>query len=111
MHQVMTEMGEPYSRMEVASFMSCSKGTMGECGLRGGYVEVVNMLPEVKAQYMKAITAMLCPSVLGQVALDVAVKPPQPHEPSYELFMKEREIILGSLKVREKFYLKIVIYF
>ena len=32
--QVMTEMGSPYSGMEVASFMSCSKGYMGECGMR-----------------------------------------------------------------------------
>lgn len=40
---------------------------MGECGLRGGYAEVINLCPEVKAQYLKAISAMLCPTVLGQV--------------------------------------------
>ena len=28
-------MGFPYSEMEIASFMSCSKGYMGECGMRG----------------------------------------------------------------------------
>ena len=38
--QVMNEMGAPYSGMEVASFMTCSKGYMGECGIRGGYAEV-----------------------------------------------------------------------
>ena len=32
--QVMAEMGAPISGMEVASFMSCSKGYMGECGMR-----------------------------------------------------------------------------
>ena len=32
--QVMAEMGDPFSGMEVASFMSCSKGYMGECGMR-----------------------------------------------------------------------------
>ena len=31
---MMAEMGEPFSGMEVASFMSCSKGYMGECGMR-----------------------------------------------------------------------------
>ena len=36
----MMEMGAPYSQMEVASFMTCSKGYMGECGIRGGYAEV-----------------------------------------------------------------------
>lgn len=60
-------MGSPYKEMELASFMSCSKGYMGECGLRGGYAEVINLCPEVKAQYLKAISAMLCPTVLGQV--------------------------------------------
>ena len=39
--QVMSEMGAPYCDMEMASFMSCSKGYMGECGMRGGYVDTV----------------------------------------------------------------------
>ena len=33
-------MGAPYDQMELASFMSASKGFMGECGYRGGYAEV-----------------------------------------------------------------------
>ena len=37
--QVIMEMGSPYSEMEIASFMSCSKGYMGECGMRGILVE------------------------------------------------------------------------
>lgn len=40
---------------------------MGECGLRGGYTEVINLDPEVKAMLLKSVSAMLCPSVLGQV--------------------------------------------
>jgi alanine transaminase len=35
---------------------------MGECGLRGGYAEIVNMDPEVKALYLKSISAKLCPT-------------------------------------------------
>ncbi|KAL1516543.1 hypothetical protein ABEB36_000449 [Hypothenemus hampei] len=100
--KVMTEMGEPYSSMELASFMSCSKGYMGECGLRGGYAEVINMCPEVKAMYLKAISAMLCPTVLGQVTLDAIVNPPQKGEPSYESFIKEKQDVLNSLKLRAK---------
>lgn len=34
------EMGDEYSDVQLASFMSVSKGYMGECGLRGGYTEV-----------------------------------------------------------------------
>lgn len=42
----MYQMGEPYaSGVELASFHTISKGTPGECGLRGGYVELVNMHP------------------------------------------------------------------
>lgn len=37
----MYEMGEPYrSGTELLSFHTISKGSSGECGLRGGYVEV-----------------------------------------------------------------------
>jgi hypothetical protein len=42
-------------------------GYMGECGLRGGYTEVVNLEPDVRAMLFKSISAMLCPTVLGQV--------------------------------------------
>ena len=49
--KVMMEMGPPYDSMELASFMSCSKGYMGECGIRGGYVEVVNMDPQVNKRF------------------------------------------------------------
>lgn len=92
-------MGPPYSNMELASFMSCSKGYMGECGLRGGYAEVINMDPKVKAMYLKAISAMLCPTVLGQACLDTVVNPPVKGEPSYDLYIKEKTDVLNSLKV------------
>lgn len=101
-------MGAPYSKMELASFMSCSKGYMGECGLRGGYVEVINMDPEVKAMYLKAISAMLCPTVLGQATIDCVVNPPKKGEPSYELFMKEKSSVLDSLKVCFLYICKVI---
>lgn len=46
---------------------------MGECGLRGGYTEVINLDPEVKAMLLKSISAMLCPTVLGQVNEDKGI--------------------------------------
>lgn len=67
------ELGAPYNTLELASFMSCSKGYMGECGLRGGYVELLNVCPEVRAVLHKAISAMLCPTVLGQTVMDCVV--------------------------------------
>ncbi|XP_018344233.1 PREDICTED: LOW QUALITY PROTEIN: alanine aminotransferase 2-like [Trachymyrmex septentrionalis] len=94
--KVMTEMGKPYSKMELASFMSISKGYMGECGIRGGYAEIVNMDPKVMKVLLKSIST-ICPTVLGQIVLDVVVTPPRSNEPSYELFQKEKERILHSL--------------
>lgn len=41
---------------------------MGECGLRGAYAEVINVDPQVKAMLFKLISAMLCPTVHGQVS-------------------------------------------
>lgn len=65
--KIMMELGAPYNTMELASYFSTSKGYMGECGLRGGYSEVINMDPSVKAMLLKSISAKLCPTVLGQV--------------------------------------------
>ncbi|XP_050597064.1 alanine aminotransferase 1 [Bombus affinis] len=100
--KVMTEMGEPYCKMELASFMSVSKGYMGECGIRGGYGEIINMDPKVMAILLKSISAMLCPTVLGQVVLDVVVNPPKLNEPSYKLFQKEKKETLRSLAERSQ---------
>jgi len=95
--KVMTELGPEYAGMELASFMSTSKGYMGECGYRGGYAEIVNMDPEVKAQLVKFTSAKLCPTVSGQAAMDVVVHHPQPGDPSYELYIQERNTVLGDL--------------
>ncbi|KAK0064272.1 alanine aminotransferase 2 [Biomphalaria pfeifferi] len=96
--QVLMEMGEPYDTMELASFMSASKGYMGECGFRGGYAEVINLLPEVRAHYYKSISAKLCPPVIGQAVIDCVVNPPVPGDPSFELFQKEKDFVLAQLK-------------
>ncbi|KAF4526649.1 hypothetical protein B566_EDAN015200 [Ephemera danica] len=100
--KVLTEMGPPYNGMELASFMSCSKGYMGECGLRGGYSEVINLDPAVRAMLLKSISAMLCPTTLGQATMDCVVNPPQPGEASYEKFTAEKKAVLDSLKLRAK---------
>jgi len=98
--KVMNEMGPPYSDMELASFMSCSKGYMGECGMRGGYAEICNMDTGVMAMLQKAISAKLCPTVLGQACMDIVVNHPQPGEPSHPVWLSERQTNLSSLARR-----------
>ncbi|KAL4226041.1 glycerol-3-phosphate O-acyltransferase 2 [Mactra antiquata] len=97
--KVMTEMeGGKYSKMELASFMSASKGYMGECGFRGGYAEIVNLQPDVKAILLKSISAKLCPPILGQVVIDTIVNPPVEGDTSFEVFQKEKSQVLALLK-------------
>merc|ERR1712088_879522 len=100
--KVMTEMGSPYSSMEVASFMTCSKGYMGECGIRGGYAEVVNMDPDVMAMLQKSISAKLCPTVIGQACMDVVVNPPRKGDPSFSSWKSQVDGVLASLAERAK---------
>jgi len=100
--KVMFEMGAPYDKMELASFMSCSKGYMGECGIRGGYAELVNFDPEVMAMLQKSISAKLCPTVIGQACMDCVVNPPTPGEPSYNDWKRETDAGMASLAKRAK---------
>lgn len=98
--KVLHELGEPYRNMELASFMSCSKGYMGECGIRGGYCELINIDNDVRAMYQKSISASLCATTVGQAAIDVVVNPPKKGEPSYDQWLREKTTVLDSLKER-----------
>ncbi|KAM3841020.1 alanine aminotransferase 1 isoform 1-T1 [Vipera latastei] len=96
--KVLFEMGPKYSEsLELASFHSISKGFMGECGFRGGYMEVINMDPAVQQQLTKLVSVRLCPPVTGQILLDAVVNRPQPGDPSYQQFSQEKAAVLGAL--------------
>lgn len=96
--QIMMEMGQPYNSMELVSFLSGSKGILGESGLRTGYCELVNIHPDVIKVYKKSICVKMCPSVSGQIALDCLVCPPDPGDDSYHCFCQERTTLLQTLK-------------
>uniref|UniRef100_A0A8C7ZZ94 alanine transaminase n=1 Tax=Oryzias sinensis TaxID=183150 RepID=A0A8C7ZZ94_9TELE len=96
--RVLSEMGPPLSdTVELASFHSASKGFMGECGLRGGYVELVNLDPAVKKYIYTLFCADSSPPVLGQIALDLMTNPPQPGDPSYLLYYQETQHIRSTV--------------
>jgi aspartate/methionine/tyrosine aminotransferase len=84
------------------SFHSCSKGFLGECGQRGGYMEVRNLPQEVLAQITKLQSVSLCSNVNGQVSTNCMVRPPKAGEPSHALYVQERDAILGALRERAK---------
>jgi len=98
--KVMCDMGEAASGLQLASFHSISKGFTGECGMRGGYMEVANFDEEVKEQMYKYQSICLCSNLMGQVAVSLMTNPPKPGDPSYPLYADERDGILRSLKRR-----------
>jgi len=59
--------------LELVSFHSLSKGILGECGIRGGYVEMTNLDPAFTAQFEK-IYSMTWPNAIGQTILNLKCK-------------------------------------
>ena len=96
--KVLTELGE--KDVSLFSFHSCSKGFLGECGQRGGYMEIRNIPADVVAQILKLQSVSLCANLTGQITTYCLVNPPTPGQPSYPLFAQERGGILDELKQR-----------
>jgi len=88
--------------VELISFHSISKGVTGECGRRGGYFELTNMSVDVESQIYKMASVNLCPSISGQIGVDLLVNPPKEGEPSYKLFKEETDAIHATLAERSK---------
>jgi len=53
--------------LQLCSFHSCSKGFLGECGRRGGFVEFDGFDPLVIDQLYKLSSISLCSNVEGQI--------------------------------------------
>mmetsp|Transcript_8273 Transcript_8273/g.24874 ORF Transcript_8273/g.24874 Transcript_8273/m.24874 type:complete len:710 (-) Transcript_8273:70-2199(-) len=88
--------------LQLISFHSTSKGLIGECGRRGGYMELHGIDPYVQAQLYKLASADLCAGVAGQLMTSLMVRPPSPRDESYALFEKENGAIYDGLKERSQ---------
>ena len=98
----------------LCSFHSISKGYYGECGHRGGYLEVRNP-PKVKESdldfvdlLLKQASVSLCANTAGQILTYLMVSPPAEGSQPYQGFIQEKEKILKELHekatmVREAF--------
>lgn len=98
--KVLRSMGDKYQNVELFSFHSTSKGMIGECGRRGGYLECVNIDEKVLEQLYKVASISLCPNVHGQVMVDLMTNPPKEGDASYESYQKEVGTIYESLRRR-----------
>lgn len=97
-------LGSEYSKsFEFVSFHSTSKGVLGECGRRGGYLEICNFDKKVLNQIKKLQSTKICPNVTGQVMVSLMCEPPKPDEDSYEQYKAEKEEIFNSLKRKSVF--------
>ena len=104
MRKVLYEMGEPYkSEVELMSMNSISKGLLGECGLRGGYIEMTNLSRRAEQMMFKLKSIELCSNTVGQFACALAVDPPhlgRESEETVALYEEETDKIKGGLKER-----------
>jgi aspartate/methionine/tyrosine aminotransferase len=80
------------------SFHSVSKGFLGECGHRGGYLECRNVPAPVMDEITKLQSISLCANSVGQIATYLLVRPPRPGDPSHALYVKERTEVLETLR-------------
>lgn len=88
--------------IELVSFHSTSKGVYGECGRRGGYMELTGFDDTVIDQLYKLASASLCSSLDGQIMTSIMCRGPNPDDVSYESHQQEKLDIFNSLKKRAK---------
>lgn len=90
-------------KVPLFSLYSISKGYSGECGHRGGYLEVRNA-PAVQNSNLtfldilqKLASVSLCSNTIGQILTYLMVSQPSPGDPSYESHIREKNYILDEL--------------
>lgn len=88
--------------LELISFHSVSKGVFGECGRRGGYMELSGLDPNVTDEIYKLASASLCSTVPGQIMVSLMVRGPAVTDPSYASHEAEKHAIYESLKRRSE---------
>jgi aspartate/methionine/tyrosine aminotransferase len=82
------------------SFHSVSKGYLGECGHRGGYLECRNVPAPVQDEITKLQSIALCANSVGQIVTFLLVHHPRPGDPSFEQWDRERREILEALRTK-----------
>lgn len=91
---------QAYNNVQLASLHSTSKGVSGECGQRGGYMELVGFSKEVRDIIFKLASINLCSVVSGQTLVELMINPPTEGSPSYELYKSETSKIHEDLQSR-----------
>lgn len=88
--------------IELVSFHSTSKGLFGECGRRGGYMEMDGFDSTVRDHLYKLASSHLCSNVPGQIMTSIMVNGPNEEDESFKLHEIEKKEVFDSLKRRAK---------
>lgn len=83
--------------ISLVSFHSVSNGYYGECGRRGGYMEVTGFSSEVMGEVYKVASLSACSNISGQILMSLVMNPPKVGDESYPSYRAERDSILSSL--------------
>eukprot|EP00804_Cyclotella_cryptica_P029075 CCRYP_005263-RB/>CCRYP_005263-RB protein AED:0.04 eAED:0.04 QI:416/1/1/1/0.66/0.5/4/1370/474 len=86
--------------IQLCSFHSVSKGVFGECGQRGGYVEMVGIPEDVNDCFYKLAASKLCSNAPGQAMVSLMCKGPNRGDVSYESHEREKMAVFEGLKDR-----------
>ncbi|XP_029123827.1 alanine aminotransferase 2 isoform X2 [Elaeis guineensis] len=100
--KIARSMGYGEQDISLVSFQSVSKGYYGECGKRGGYMEVTGFSADVREQIYKVASVNLCSNISGQILASLVMNTPKVGDESYESFIAEKNGILSSLARRAK---------
>jgi alanine transaminase len=89
--------------LQLVSFHSASKGFFGECGRRGGYLELRNFPQDLFDSFLKIPALEMCANISGQWLMEMVMNPPQPGDASYALYKKECDEMQASYLRRARF--------
>lgn len=86
--------------IQLCSFHSVSKGVFGECGQRGGYVELVGFDDDVNDILYKLAASKLCSNAPGQAMVSLMCCGPNPDDSSFASHEAEKRAVFEGLKDR-----------
>ncbi|KAI3889947.1 hypothetical protein MKX03_024806 [Papaver bracteatum] len=82
---------------EVTIYLVYMPGYHGECGKRGGYMEVTGFSPKVREQIYIVASVNLCSNISGQILASLVMNPPKVGDETFESYSTEKNGILSSL--------------
>nr|XP_025876260.1 alanine aminotransferase 2 isoform X2 [Oryza sativa Japonica Group] len=100
--KVARSLGYDHHDLSIVSFHSVSMGYYGECGRRGGYMEICGFGDDVIDEMYKLASLTICPNIAGQILISLVMDPPKLGDEAFEIFMVEKEETYSSLLKRAK---------